>query len=217
MTFKTNFMKSINWKLCLIADQEAVRKTCLIPKMNEALKAGVTIVQLRAKKLKTREFLKLALKTSDIVKSRNLPFIINDRIDIVLSCDADGVHLGQEDIPLPFARKILGENKLIGISVNTEKEAVKAEYEGADYLGVGPIFPTSSKDNLRPLLGLDGLQTIRNKVNIPILAIGGINRSNAAKVIDSGADGIAVISAILGAKDISKATKELIYSINHKT
>lgn len=217
MTTKTNFMKSINWKLCLIADQEAVGKTYLIPKMNEALKAGVTIVQLRAKKLKTREFLKLALKTSDIVKSRNLPFIINDRIDIVLSCDADGVHLGQEDIPLPFARKILGENKLIGISVNTEKEAVKAEYEGADYLGVGPIFPTSSKDNLRLLLGLDGLQTIRNKVNIPILAIGGINRSNAAKVIDSGADGIAVISAILGAKDIKMATKELLYSINLKT
>jgi len=217
LSTKTNFIKSINWKLCLIADQEALVRTCLIPKIKEALKAGITIVQLRVKKLKTKEFLELALKTSDIVKSKNLPFIINDRIDIALSCDADGVHLGQEDMPVSFARKILGKNKLIGISVNTEKEAVKAELEGADYLGVGPIFPTSSKENLRSLLGLDGLKAIRKKVNIPILAVGGINKQNAGQIIDSGADGIAVISAILGAKDISRATQELLSSIDIKT
>lgn len=206
-------MKTFNWKLCLIADAEACSRKNLLFIIQEAVEAGVTLVQLRAKKLRIREFLEFAIKTSEILRPRNIPLIINDRIDIALSCEADGVHLGQEDLPLAFARKLLGKNRLIGLTVNTTEEAIKAEAERADYLGVGPLFFTSSKKNLRPILGLDGLKAIREKVKIPILAIGGINAQNAGDVIASGADGVAVISAILGANDISRATRELLNAV----
>jgi len=206
-------MKPINWKLCFIADSATAGNRNLIPLINEAVQAGVTIIQLRGKKLKTHTFLKTAIESSHLLASRNIPLIINDRIDIALASNADGVHLGQEDMPLFYARKILGEEKLIGISVNTEEEAMKAEAGGADYLGVGPIFFTPSKENLRPILGIAGLKAIREKVKIPILAIGGIKAKNAQEVMASGADGIAVISAILGTKNIRKATEKLLNSI----
>ena len=209
-------MKTLNWKLCLIADAEACDRKNLLFIIQEAVEAGVTLVQLRAKKLRIREFLEFAIKTSEILRLRNIPLIINDRIDIALSCEANGVHLGQKDLPLSFARKLLGKNRLIGLTVNTTEEAIKAEAERADYLGVGPLFFTSSKKNLSPILGLDGLKAIREKVKIPILAIGGINAQNAGDVIASGADGVAVISAILEANDISRATRELLNAINSK-
>lgn len=210
-------MRSINWKLCFIADSATARNRNLIPLINEAVQAGVTMVQLRGKELMTHTFLKTAIESSHLLASRNIPLIINDRIDIALASNADGVHLGQEDIPLFYARKILGEEKLIGISVNTEEEAMEAEKGGADYLGVGPIFFTPSKENLRPVLGIAGLKAIREKVKIPILAIGGIKAKNAEEVMASGADGIAVISAILGAKNIRKATEKLLSSISRKS
>ena len=125
----------------------------------------------------------------------------------------DGLHLGQQDIPLFFAHKILGQNRLIGISANTIEEAQTAEREGADYVGVGPVFFTSSKDKLPTILGLEGLGSIREKIHIPILAIGGINPENARAVISAGADGIAVISAIMGENDIGEATKNLLTAL----
>lgn len=209
-------MKPIDWTLCLVADVEAARGKKILPLIEEAVSAGVTIVQLRGKKLKTREFLDLALETSELLKAENIPLFINDRIDIALSCGASGVHLGLEDLPLTFARKIMGPDKLIGISVNTVGEAVEAESKGADYLGVGPIFFTQSKKYLRPLLGLGGLKDIRTKVKIPILAIGGINAKNAEDVMACGPDGIAVISAILEAEDIGKTTKDLVKAVTKK-
>ncbi|MDH5386115.1 MAG: thiamine phosphate synthase, partial [Candidatus Aminicenantes bacterium] len=139
------------------------------------------------------------------------------RIDVARACEADGVHLGQEDLPLPIARKIMRKERLIGISVNTIKEAEESEAEGADYIGVGPIFYTSSKEDLRSILGFEGLKAIRNKVKIPILAIGGINAENAGDVIVSGADGIAVISAIMDAKNITEATRNLLEAIRTLT
>lgn len=210
-------MKPIDWTLCLVADPEEAGGREILPLIEEAVDAGVTLIQLRAKKIETREFLKLALETSKVLRARNIPLIINDRIDIALSCDANGIHLGQEDLPLPFARKILGKNRQIGISVNTVREAVEAEAGGADYLGVGPIFFTHTKKELKLLLGLTGLKKIRKKVKIPILAIGGINAKNAREVMDSGADGIAVISAILHEEDIPKAARDLIEKIKSKT
>ncbi len=168
------------------------------------------MIQLRCKNCESREFLDLAVRISGLLKSRGIPLIINDRADIALACEADGLHLGQQDIPLIYARKILGANRLIGISVNTIAEAQKAEKEGADYIGAGPVYFTSSKDKLPTILGLEGLRAIREKVRIPILAIGGINSQNARDAITSGADGIAVISAIMGEKDINKATKNLL-------
>ncbi len=206
-------MKTIDWRLCLVADAEASGNRNLISIIREAVDAGVTLVQLRGKKMDIRAFLNLAIQTSEFLKSQNIPLIINDRIDITLACEADGLHLGQEDLPLPIARKIIGRDKLIGISVSTVTEAEKSEAEGADYIGVGPIFFTSSKKNLRSILGFEGLKAIRNKVKIPILAIGGIKAENAGEVIASGANGIAVISAIMDAKNISEATRNLLEAI----
>ncbi len=209
-------MKTIDWRLCLVADAEASGNRNLISIIREAVDAGVTLVQLRGKKMDIRAFLNLAIQTSEFLKSQNIPLIINDRIDITLACEADGLHLGQEDLPLPIARKIIGRDKLIGISVSTVTEAEKSEAEGADYIGVGPIFFTSSKKNLRSILGFEGLKAIRNKVKIPILAIGGIKAENAGEVIASGANGIAVISAIMDAKNISEATRNLLEAIGSR-
>jgi len=207
-------MKSIDWKLCLVADSEAAKGRYLLNLIEKAVDSGVTLVQLRAKELQTREFLQLALQTAKLLKEKSIPLIINDRIDIALACGAEGVHLGQEDIPLPYARKILGKKKRIGISVNTVNEAEEAEKGGADYLGVGPVYYTPSKRDLKAILGPSGLKVIREKVKIPILAIGGINAENAREVMSCGVDGIAVISALMEAEDIAEATRELIQEIS---
>jgi len=210
-------MKPIDWRLCLVADAEAAGDRNLVFIIREAVEAGTTLVQLRGKKLSTRQFLNMALEASEYLKSRNIPFIINDRIDVALACKADGVHLGQEDLPLPFARQILGEQRLVGISVNTIKEAEEAEAKGASYIGAGPIFYTPSKEELRTILHLEGLRTIREKVKIPILAIGGIQAKNARDVISAGADGIAVISALMASDDIRKATRKLLEAIENRS
>ncbi|MFB0566827.1 MAG: thiamine phosphate synthase [Candidatus Aminicenantaceae bacterium] len=206
-------MKNIDWKLCLVADAEVAGEKNIISCISEAVEGGVTIVQLRGKKLKTREFLEIGQKSAEILKAKNIPLIINDRIDIALSCEAEGVHLGQRDLPLFFARKIMGANKLIGVSVNTVKEATDAEKGGANYLGAGPVFFTQTKKNLRPLLGLRGLQNITKEVKIPVLAIGGINSENAGDTIKAGADGVAVVSAILTSENIRHTARELVKAI----
>jgi len=207
-------MRSIDWKLCLVADAEAAQGRDLPNLIEKAVDSGVTLVQLRAKGMPTRKFLQLALQTAELLKAKGFPLIINDRIDIALACGAEGIHLGQDDLPLSYARKILGKKKCIGISVNTLKEAEEAEKGGADYLGVGPVYDTPSKRDLKAILGPSGLKVIREKVKIPILAIGGINAENVMEVMSCGADGIAVISALIGAEDISEATRELIKKIN---
>jgi len=209
-------MKPINWKLCLIADTEAIGRRNLLAAIQEAVSSGVTLVQFRSKSLCTREFLDLALQVSEILRDHDIPLIINDRVDIALSCNATGVHLGKKDLPLSFARKLLGPQKIIGATAHSLREAQEAEEGGANYLGVGSVFLSPSKKHLKNTLGLRGLLTIREKISIPILAIGGINPENAHDVIATGVNGIAVISAILGAKDIEKATKKLLYSIEGK-
>ncbi len=203
-------MKTIDWNLCLIADTEFAAGRDILTLVEEAVEEGVKMVQLRAKNLTSKDFLDLALKLSDSLRGKEALLIINDRVDIALSCQAAGVHLGQQDLPLMFTRKILGKNKLIGISANTIEEAMEAEAFGADYLGVGPVFPTSTKKQSPPPLGVKGLKAIRDKVRIPVLAIGGISAENVGEVMATGADGIAVISAILGQKDIRKATRTLL-------
>jgi thiamine-phosphate pyrophosphorylase len=203
-------MKKIDWRLCLVADMEAAGKRDIMAIVQEAAAAGVTLVQLRGKHCEAREFLDVAVRMNGLLKPKGIPLIINDRSDIALACEADGLHIGQQDIPLFYARKILGQNRLIGISVNTIEEAHTAEKEGADYVGVGPVYFTSSKDKIPTILGLEGLRAIREQVRIPILAIGGVTVKNARAVVDSGADGIAVISAIMGKDDIAKAAKNLL-------
>ena len=203
-------MRAIDWKLCLVADTEAAGNRDLLSIIREAVEAGATMIQLRGKNCETRELLDLAIRISDVSKAQKAPLFINDRVDVALACGADGVHLGQQDMPLVHARKLLGRDRSIGISVNTVAEAQTAERDGADYIGVGPVYFTSSKDKIPAILGLEGLRAIREKVRIPILAIGGITSRNARAVISAGADGIAVISAIMSEADVREATKSLV-------
>jgi len=203
----------IDWRLCFIADSEASAGRDFLQLIAEAVKGGATIIQLRGKKWTSREFLDVGMKAFRFLAPKKIPLIINDRVDIALACKADGVHLGQDDMPLPYARGILGKNRIIGISVATPDEAESAEKGGADYVGAGPVFGTLSKKDLGPVLGLEGLRLIREKVKIPILAIGGISAANIADVISAGADGVAVISAIAAAKNPGRAATEIIESI----
>ncbi|MBU4495387.1 MAG: thiamine phosphate synthase [Acidobacteria bacterium] len=202
-------MNNIDWRLCFVADVEAARERDLRPIVAEALAGGITLLQLRAKKLDTRPFLDLALDLLPLVRSAGVPLIINDRVDIALASGADGVHLGRNDMPPAAARKLLGNNKIIGISANSAEEAAAAEAGGADYIGLSPIFGTPSKTDTDPPIGLSGIRRLTNAVTIPGIAIGGINRDNAADVFSAGAAGIAVISAIMGAEDVREAAAEL--------
>jgi len=195
--------------LYLVVDVEFASGRDLAYLAGEAVLGGVTIVQLRAKGLKTSEFLDLATRMAAVLKERSVPLIINDRVDIAMACGADGVHLGQDDGPPDVARTLLGGSKIIGVSVNTLEEAHEAERLGADYIGLGPIYATTTKDTELPVLGPEELRRMRQKIGIPIIAIGGINAGNAAEVMKAGAAGIAVVSAILGAPDARKAASEL--------
>jgi thiamine-phosphate pyrophosphorylase len=206
-------MDRIDWRLCFIADSEAASGRDILQLIAEAVEGGVTLIQLRGKKWTSREFLDVGMKAFRFLGPKKIPLIINDRVDIALACEADGVHLGQDDMPLPYAREILGKDRIIGISVATPDEAEAAEKDGADYVGAGPVFGTLSKKDTAPLLGLTGLRKIREKTKIPILAIGGITVANAADVISAGADGVAVISAITAAINPGRAATEIIESI----
>jgi thiamine-phosphate pyrophosphorylase len=202
-------MNKVDCSLYLVTDREILGDRDLCKCIEEALLGGVTLVQLREKDISTLEFYNIALRVKEVTSKYNIPLIINDRMDIALACDADGLHVGQNDLPLNVARKILGENKIIGVSAATVEKAKEAEINGADYIGVGAIFPTGSKDDAITI-GVERLQKIREAVDIPIVAIGGINQENCREVISKGADGIAVISAILGKENIKKVSEELL-------
>ena len=206
---KMSPMKKIDWSLYLVADTEFAAGRDLVIPVSEAVHGGVTVVQLRAKDFGTRDFLELASRMNEQLRRSGIPLLINDRVDIVLACGAAGVHLGQDDMPLPDARRLLGPGKVIGISVNTLDEAAEAERLGADYVGLGPVYGTSTKQTVLPVLGPEGIQRIKRQIRIPIIAIGGINAANADAVKKAGAAGVAVVSAILGAADARQAAAEL--------
>ena len=166
-------------------------------------------MQLREKECPTREFIDQALSIKDFLSARRIPLIINDRLDVAQAVGADGIHLGQTDMPLDMARAIVKDSMIIGISAESLEDAVEAEKGGADYLGVSPIYATPTKTDTAPPLGLEGLQQIRRAVNIPLVGIGGLNRDNAAEVIRNGADGVAVVSAIVAAEDPRSVAVEL--------
>jgi thiamine-phosphate pyrophosphorylase len=159
------------------------------------------------------EFYDLAAQLCAVVQAGGGTFIVNDRVDVAQVVGADGVHLGQEDLPLADARAILGPDKLLGISTHTMNQALEAEAGGADYIGFGPIFPTSTKEHPDPVVGIAGLREVRAKVRLPIVAIGGITAKNAREVVAAGADCVAVISAVLAAPDPPAAIKELMKAI----
>ena len=174
--------------------------------IQEGIKGGVEIVQLRAKEMTDNKILALARRIRAITKKAGVFFIINDRIDIALAADVDGVHLGQDDLPIKEAKQLL-EDKIIGISTHSVSEALKAQKEGADYIGLGPIFYTETK--IRQALGIKIITRVRRAIKIPIVAIGVINKDNAQEVLKAGADCVAVISAICNAKNVAKAAREL--------
>ena len=205
--------ENIDYTLCLVTDRGLARRSPTLDIVEAAVCGGVTCVQLREKTGSTREFIEQALAIRDFLRSRDIPLIINDRLDVALAVDADGVHLGQNDMPLAIARSIVKDAMSIGISTNSLEDAVTAEKGGADYLGVGPIYPTATKSDTAPVLGLDGLEKIRKNIKIPLVTIGGLNRRNAAQVIRNGADGIAVVSAIGSAQDPEKASRSLMNTI----
>ena len=177
-------------------------------KVEAAIQGGVTLVQLREKNADSRQFLETALRVREVTERYGVPLIINDRIDIALACNAAGVHLGQQDIPCKIAREILGPDKLIGVTAKTAAQAIQAERDGADYLGCGALFPSGAKPEAQPMT-LSTLSEILASVHIPVTAIGGINADNVHLPVEAGANGVAVVSAILGQPDIAAAAKKL--------
>jgi thiamine-phosphate diphosphorylase len=174
-----------------------------------AIRGGATMVQYREKNASTRKMIEEARQLRDLCRTQGLPFIVNDRVDVALAVDADGVHVGQDDMPAALARKMIGAEKILGVSAENETQARAAIADGADYLGVGTIFATATKADAGKPIGLDGVEKIARLSAIPIVGIGGINASNAASVIRAGAAGVSVISAIVSAEDIERATREL--------
>ncbi len=177
-------------------------------KVEAAIQGGVTLVQLREKEADSRKFLDTALRVREVTERYRVPLIINDRIDIALACDAAGVHLGQQDIPCAIARNILGPDKLIGVTAKTVKQALQAEQDGADYLGCGALFPSGAKPEAQPMT-LSTLSEILAAVHIPVTAIGGISADNVHLPVEAGANGVAVVSAILGQPDVCAAARKL--------
>jgi len=169
-----------------------------------ALEGGATTIQLRMKNASTRRMVEIGKKIKNLTEEYDALYIVNDRIDVALATEADGVHLGQDDMPIEIAREIVGD-MIIGISASSLQEAIEAERKGADYIGAGSVFPTSTKEDAR-FLGLNALREIVEKVRIPVVAIGGINMDNLVQVLEIGVQGIAVISAIMGADNVREAT-----------
>jgi thiamine-phosphate pyrophosphorylase len=174
-----------------------------------AIAGGADAIQLRDKFCSSRELIRIGRVIRGITRRSSVLFIINDRLDVALACGADGVHLGQEDMRTDVARQITPSGFIIGVSVRTVDDALRAERDGADYVALSPVFSTGTKPDAGPGHGLEMLREIRRNVSVPVIAIGGISRENIRDVIAAGADGVAVISAVVGAADIAAAAREL--------
>lgn len=202
----------INYKLYLVTDRDLLKNTDICTAVEQAIQGGVTLVQLREKDLSSLEFYNIAVEVKKVTDKYKVPLIINDRLDIALAVDAAGVHVGQSDMPALIARKLIGPNKILGVSTATVEESIEAEKNGADYVGVGAVFPTSTKLDARAVT-VDMLKEIKESIKIPVVAIGGINGNNVQSLKTANIQGVAIISAILGKEDIKKAAENLIQLI----
>lgn len=207
-------MNDFDLSLYLVTDRSLTGGRELEYIVGEAVRGGVTMVQLREKQCSSREFYQLAVRLKKCLSPWRVPLIINDRLDIALACDADGLHLGQSDLSCGIARKILGKDKIIGLSVENIQQVTEANREEVDYIGISPVFSTPTKSDTAPELGLEGVREIAFMTRRPAVAIGGINIRNAQSVIAAGADGISVVSAIMSAPDPRLAASELIQVVN---
>lgn len=197
------------YPLYLVTDEKACKGKDFYESVEASIRGGAKIVQLREKNMDTRDFFKRALKLKEICHKHGVDFVINDRLDMAIAVDADGVHLGQSDMPIQKAKEILGHKKIIGISAKNMEEALEAQKYGADYIGVGAIFATDTKKD-SGLIDLETLKEMTNQINIPVLAIGGIGLGKLGYLKDTGIDGICVISDILGSDDPEKRTRKLL-------
>lgn len=201
--------KSIDYTLYLVTDRDLFPGISLAQAVEQAIRGGVTVVQLREKKASSRDFYTLAMEIKKTTDCYSVPLIINDRLDIALAVDAAGVHIGQDDLPSRAARQVLsGRGKILGVSAATAAEALQAQADGADYIGAGSVFATGTKKDVRPLLR-EELKKMKQAVSIPVVAIGGINQNNVRLLEGTGIAGIAVVSAILGSDDPQKAAADL--------
>lgn len=199
-------------KLYAVTDRSWLNGESLVSQVEKALRGGAGFVQLREKNLAFEQFLAEAVELRALCGRYRVPFVINDNVEIARLCDADGVHVGQEDMALPEARKVLGENKIIGVTCKTLEEALKAQADGADYIGSGAMFQSTAKPGAEPIT-FDTLREICAAVSIPVVAIGGITQENVLQLRDTGIAGVAVVSAIFGQKDIEEATRTLYQTV----
>lgn len=201
-------MKSLDTTLYFITDSTSVPSERFLPTVEAACKGGATLIQLREKNRSTREYMELAAATHEVTKRYGIPLIIDDRVDVALAIDAEGVHVGQTDMPVKIARKLMGDDKIVGATTKTVPQALEAYEQGADYLGVGAIYPTTTKV-VTILTSVDTLKAIVKAVPIKVNAIGGLNKDNIDVLKGSGISGICAVSAIMKASDPEKAAREL--------
>ena len=199
---------NFDYTLYLVTDRQLMNCDSLTEAVEQAILGGCTMIQLREKELPSLEFYNQAVAVKQVTERYHIPLIINDRIDIAMAVQATGVHIGQHDLPAAAVRKVIGENMLLGVSASSIAEAIQAQQDGADYLGVGAMFPTGTKTDAESV-SMEELQKIRTAVSLPIVVIGGINKGNAGRFKPMGIDGLAVVSAIIAQSDIKAAAAEL--------
>jgi thiamine-phosphate pyrophosphorylase len=203
-------MVNIDYSLMYVTDERIIDDSAFFSILENSLKGGASIIQLREKTLDTRSFYKRAVEVKKLCDQYEIPLIINDRLDIALATDAAGLHLGQKDLPVIIARKLLGPNKIIGLSISNEEQVLESNNLNIDYIGLSPVFSTTTKtNNLDNPVGLKGLKIISQRSTKPIISIGGIDKTNAAAVLQNGSNGIAVVSAISKAVHPKAAAEEL--------
>ena len=203
-----------DWRLYLVTDRGLARGRAMAWVVEAAVRGGATAVQLREKSCDTREFVELGRELKKLLGPRQVPLIVNDRVDVALAIGADGVHIGQQDMDYESARRLMGPDAIIGLSIETVEQARAGVPLGVDYLGVGPVFATATKMDAAPPLGVAGLAEIRAISRHAIVAIGGMGLENAREAIESGADGVAVVSAICASDDPERSARELRQSID---
>lgn len=207
-------MKDIDLSLYLVTDKsDDVDR--FLNTIEEAIKGGVSVVQIREKTAETLDFYNLALRVKEITAKYNIPLIINDRVDVALVIDAEGVHVGQSDMPCDITRKLIGKDKILGVSAATIGEAQKAQKDGADYIGTGAVFPTATKDDA-PSITKQDLKEIAESIDIPVVAIGGITLDNASELTNTGIAGLSVVSAIMSAENPKESSQKLLNIFNKK-
>lgn len=201
--------RRVDLSVYLITDRTLCGARGVLDTVREAIAGGVSVVQLRDPEAKTRALVEEARALVALLRPAKIPFIVNDRVDVALAADADGVHVGQKDMTVADARRLIGRRRILGLSITSEADLDKADLDGVDYLGVGPIYASATKPDAAPPIAIGGLRAVAERTSLPIVAIGGLHAGNAEEAIAAGAQGIAVVSAICAAPDALVAAAEL--------